>query len=327
MDEFNEKKNENEKTENIVENVVDELDQFLSGLESGYTLVISREEPSWCRGLLEQISISDASNPIGIDYLIKTWGGYRLRLRFRRPNGQWVKHRDLPLFSFEPRRYGKIIRNPMNMHISEDFDEQSSQLLTTDSTQVQQGQQNDTKKEILELFQMMQAMRADDWKIMTQFIAPRETPDPFQMVNSAFSLFSKMQNFQGLQSKSISENDEVIGLLGKLTDIFGNQKQGKAPKLVDTSVQPVNNTSISKQLSGLEPEDAVGQLQDAVSLMDPEKQVRAFSALISSIDRLPGGTDLLLSQLENRGIISDEEYDEPEATSDKSSRGKFESDE
>lgn len=323
MNETDEKKIE--KTSDPDEPEMEAIDEYLSGLEPGFKLVIRRLEPSWCKGFLEEIDITEASDPISLNYLINTWGGQRLMLKFRRPNGTWARYKEVSLYTFEPLVWGQPLkRDTPNPHkpseSSRDFVPSQTQALAPS----QPIPPTSTKREMMELLQMLQAMRAADMQAMAAMMRPQQDyPDPYRMMQNAFGLFSQLQ-----ASKSpgqTSEDDEVIGLLGKLVDTFGQKKEENAkitPPVSNPSAS-VSSMSLHEQLSEMEPEAAIRTLQQAVSIMPTEKKTRAMATLLNTIEQI-GGTEVLLSQLEQRGIIdgNEESYENSESDTMAHSGGK-----
>ena len=158
---------ENETPEEREERELESLDTFLAGLEPGYTLVISRVEPVRYKGLLEEIAVTEMSNPISINYLINKWGGHKLRLRFRRPNGKWAKHRDVDLYTFQPLIFGNPIPNDIqiqNPHIQQFIkkEQNTEQQIVPTAQPVQEQKEQQSTLQMMELLKMMQAMRAAD---------------------------------------------------------------------------------------------------------------------------------------------------------------------
>ena len=313
--------------------MMDAIDDYLDGLQPGFTLVISRLEPSWCQGPLEEIMITQVSTPVDLNYLIQTWGGHKLRLKFRRPSGQWARHRDVPLYTFEPLKWGKPCRSQLqNPHIDHD----NTPIQPPPTLAVPPPEKN-TKMELLEMMQIMQQMRAADNRAMAELINAQrqDSQDPIKMLGSALALFAQFQAFRAPPPEQ-TDNDEVIGLLGKVADLFGQQQRpnNNTPKIVPPqSSTPLpaplpestnNNKSLHEQLSELPASQTIGTLQHAMSMMSPDKQAEVMGNLLGSIENI-GGTELLLSQLENRGIIPpEEEYEdeEPETGPNKDPRGK-----
>lgn len=290
---------------------LEDLEEFLSGVEPGFSVMISRVEPGWCKGLLEDRSIDEISEPISLNYLINTWGGHRLRLKFRRPGGQWLKHRDINLYTYEPLIWGQPLKRPSpNPHLlsMEDEKKQTALSVPTPASLPVPAPAPDTKKEMMELLQMMQAMRAADMQAMAAMMQNRDNgPDPYKMMQAAFGLFSQIQStVRPSGPAGGDENDEVLGLLGKLADMFStNKKEEQSARITP----PRSDRPVHEQLAGMEPSEALMTFRQAVSAMPRERQEKTMSELLGSIEQI-GGTDLLLSQLEQRGILGiDDEVD------------------
>ena len=295
------------------------LNEFLSGIGPGYTVLIRREEPGWCKGLLEEREIDNTDKPIDIMYLIKTWGGRKLRLKFRRPQGTWMKHRDIELYSYPPLVWGQPIAQvkEQNPHINT-YQENPQQQQISPLPQLPPAPvavpQSDTKKEMLEMLQMMQQMRAADMQAMAALIERNrsEGPDPYKMMSAAFGMFSHMQ--QTIKASIAGEtpstgDDEVLSLLGKLTEVFTTQSRPDAPPKVTAPVgasYAPNARPLYEQLSALNPREALDTFRLAVNTMSHEKKAETMGELINSIDQI-GGTELLLNSLEKRGILGVEE--------------------
>jgi len=298
------------------------LDTFLNGLETGFTLVIYRVEPTWCKGLLEEIQVDASKTPISLQYLINTWGGHKLRLKFRRPDGKWAAHRDLSLYSFDPLKFGRPFRpNAPNPHIGlADQPIQTEQPAPAPAPPAP-APESDTRK-TMELMQMMQQMRAADMSAMAALLNQRpDPPDPFQMLQSAFGIVNQLQAFRApppLLPSASGDNDEVLGLVGKLADMFTHSGPNNLPPARITPPIASDNQAIDEVLAKLGPQGAFTALRSAAGKMGTSDQAALMGTLIGSIEEL-GGTDLLLDQLERRGILGSDEG-EPETDSGGESR-------
>jgi hypothetical protein len=311
------------------EEEIDNIDEYMSGIEPGYTVVINRVEPEWAKGCLEELSVSETKKPIDLKYLISTWGGYKLRLRFRDPQGRWVKHKDLELYSFPPLLYGQRIHQAeKNPHL----EEQNPPSQQMQPMMQQYYPPRDDKQDILEMMALIQKMRSDDLQALGSLIKQQTPPppppppppiDPFKMLTGAFGLFTQFQQMKAPQTES--DNDEILGFLGKAVDVFAANNRPQQ----ETRITPPTYTSVdlSDSLSSQDPESAVRILQTAVGKMDPDKQAKTMAALLGSIENI-GGTELLLDQLEKRGILDPNENDDENADDDDdpNSRGEYGSD-
>ena len=308
------------------EQELEDIESYLSGVEPGYTVIIQRLEPAYAKGLLDEISVDATTNPINLHYLINTWGGHKLRLKFRRPNGTWAKHRDINMYSFPPLLYGQRIEQEISPHLKQENTEPYQPHYAPPPPP-----QNSDKKEMLEMMALMQKMRSDDLQTLGQLVQQQRTEppppqqpqlDPMRMLQGAFSLFSQFQQIKSPQAES-GENDEILGLLGKAVDVFASNNKTPTETRI---VPPVSQGSPDEILAGMEPVQAIQALKNAAAQMDPDKQAQLMSGLLGSIDQI-GGTDLLLDQLEQRGILPEYAEDDSEDDDGPDSRGEHGSNE
>jgi hypothetical protein len=106
------------------ERQLDRLDSFFSGLDSSFSLMISRIKPTWCQGILDEVRVADADTEINIAYFIENWGGQLLQVKVRGKRGQWSKGYLVPLYSYPPLVWGdkvtkKDLENPTPDPVSE----------------------------------------------------------------------------------------------------------------------------------------------------------------------------------------------------------------
>lgn len=292
---------------------LEELDEYLSGIEPGYTLVISRVEPGWCKGLLEEISVTQTSAPVDINYIITTWGGHKIRLRFRRPDGKWAKFRDVELYTFQPLIYGRPLERTLpNPH--RDPVQPENALVKHDPIPIPVDPPVNKSREMLEMMEMIQRMRAADMQAMAALVQAQAQPaqDPYKIMNWAFTMANQFHRLP--ESAGSGENDEVIGLLGKLADAFGTTRRSESR---DTRIVPPrapgDTRPIHEVLAEMEPSEALSTFRQAVGSMTPENQGKTLGALFDSLEQI-GGRDTLLQILEQRGIVEPEEDDYDDQT-------------
>lgn len=89
------------------ERQIERLDSFFATLQPGVTLLIERIKPSWCSGLLEEITVGDEA--VNLDYFIDTWGGQVLSVKVRDKRGRLGGKYKIPLHSYPPLRFGELI--------------------------------------------------------------------------------------------------------------------------------------------------------------------------------------------------------------------------
>jgi hypothetical protein len=86
---------------------IERLDAFFAAVQPGVTLLIERLKPSWCSGLLEEITVGDEA--IDLAYFIETWGGQLLSVKIRGKGGRLQGSYKVPLHSYPPLRWGERI--------------------------------------------------------------------------------------------------------------------------------------------------------------------------------------------------------------------------
>lgn len=305
-----------ENAEDREQRELEELDEYLSGIEPGYTLVLSRVEPGWCKGLLEEISVTQTSAPVDINYIINTWGGHKIRLRFRRPDGKWAKFRDVELYTFQPLIYGRPIeRSAPNPHKDKSPEPETTAMVRQGPAPLEPPENK--SREMLEMMEVIQRMRAADMQAMAAMIQAQQQnqqpqQDPLKIMNWAFTLFSQFQQARSPELPS-SENDEILGLLGKLTDAFGaNRRSERDTRIIPPVGTPGENRPLHEVLASMSPSDALSTFRMAVGSMSPDNQQATLSELLGQLEQI-GGRDTLLSVLEQKGIVGPEEdYDDDE---------------
>jgi hypothetical protein len=101
----NNKQFSNEEQTDLDDDIVARL---LNEVGAGTSIQIRRARPGWCHGFLETIDYQEGDEPIDMQYLVDTWGGEILSLRVKK-NGRYIKGVDVPLCSFQPKRWGQVI--------------------------------------------------------------------------------------------------------------------------------------------------------------------------------------------------------------------------
>lgn len=101
---------ERSETDRVQDERLEKVDNFFSSLQPGCTLLIERVQPSWCAGVLEEITVSD--EPPDLEYFINTWGGEVLSVKLRGKSGRLGGSYKLPLKSYPPLLYGQKLNPP-----------------------------------------------------------------------------------------------------------------------------------------------------------------------------------------------------------------------
>lgn len=103
--EYIEVPDERTESEKEYDRQIERLDSFFAGVQPGVTLLIERLKPSWCSGLLEEITVTD--EVIDLQYFIDNWGGELLTVKVRGKGGKLKGSYKVPLHSYPPLRYGQ----------------------------------------------------------------------------------------------------------------------------------------------------------------------------------------------------------------------------
>jgi hypothetical protein len=106
-DEYLEIPDERTESERQYDEQIERLDAFFASVQPGVTLLIERLKPSWCSGLLEEITVGDEA--IDLQYFIETWGGHLLSVKVRGKGGRLAGSYKVPLHSYPPLRWGERI--------------------------------------------------------------------------------------------------------------------------------------------------------------------------------------------------------------------------
>ena len=96
-------------SERAADENLEKIDSFFARLQPGATLLIERTQPTWCSGILEEITVSNEA--LTLDYFIETWGGHVLGVKLRNARGRFNGGSyKIPLNSYPPKVYGEVIR-------------------------------------------------------------------------------------------------------------------------------------------------------------------------------------------------------------------------
>lgn len=106
-EEYIEVPDERSESERQYDEQIARLDAFFASVQPGVTLLIERLKPSWCSGLLEEITVGDEE--IDLQYFIETWGGHLLSVKVRGKGGRLAGSYKVPLHSYPPLRWGERI--------------------------------------------------------------------------------------------------------------------------------------------------------------------------------------------------------------------------
>ncbi|MFA5435816.1 MAG: hypothetical protein WC372_07260 [Candidatus Neomarinimicrobiota bacterium] len=254
------------------------ISDFFEGLTTGVSVMVSRLEPEWCSGYLEEIDIMEGREPIDINYLIKTWGGKRLRCRVRsrrgRSSGQWLRSIDIPLQTWDPLRRGKRI-----FPLTDDPEGDNGDTWTTKPPAPAPARSG--LGELGELASLMGLLQKNQLEAMQALGLGARQPRGDNGGTTIATAIELAKLLSASSAPASSNEDSSIELFGRALDILRPQPPAPAPAIVSSqSSQPVR---LADHLARLEPDQAVGCLQEALGKMPAERRNGAMAALLRAL--------------------------------------------
>lgn len=290
------------------------LNQLLAGLEEGWTILITRIKPSWAKGILEETDVS-LDNPLDLDYLVKTWGGHLLQIQVRNDKGQFVRKVHVPLFSFEPKAWGKRVKPPWETEQEEK--PQINPLGTLDSlvniaeklkgNNNNNGSGDSVTKMILELLLKQNTKQTEQPQATSPVDQLVHMAHAFQTLKGIFGSSDEQPNQSGVESDLLSQ---VGGLLDTYERISSKAKPA-SPTITPPAQLPPGEQNLPKNLPTV---DTISSDLSALAVKNPKE---ATEALALAMGKLPENKreELLQNVFEMFGII-EEEMDESDNSSD-----------
>ena len=301
------------------------LDKILGELRPGFQISIHRVQPGWCRGHLETLDIGDEDEPIDLQYLSDTWGGDVLRLRVKDEKRVWVKGCDIPLLSFPPKRWGKVLPNPHEPQAQQAAPQQSETLgnieqlinimdkLRGPQTQAQPA---DSTSAMVDMFKLLlkQQAAATQQQLQPAIAQPlsgmQQLIDTVKVVNQLKGLLGTDEPASDRQPAEAGMFDQINTLLNTYLKI--KDKTDTTPKLTGPNPPQANPQHNPRQLAGQipggSPLPATGLLE-ALKTM-PAKQIA--DSFITAVGQLPEEkrTEIFQTMFDLLGLNNQEEEDD-----------------
>lgn len=302
------------------DSTIQKLDDFFHMLSSGVSVVIERLSPSWCKGFLEEVPVTDE---FGIQYLIDTWGGHLLSLKVRNQSGQLGGTHKVQLYTYPPLRFGRKLK-PYDQ--GEKFEGDDDKPAASPAAPVVVNPPNSMEK----IFTALPAIIPLVTKIMENSESRRQADFAMMM--------QMMKAGQGGGLSDISKIGTVMTQLGEIykqnmgggggetneMDFMGQaldvikmfmdkpkpmiqMPQQAAPKLsppagIPTTPPPTppqtqgsatvtqlpQNRDIARSISDMTPDKAAETIMDALSQMSPDKQQAAIGSFLGEYQNMMG---------------------------------------
>ena len=293
---------------------LDRLDSLFSSLSPGVTLLIQRIQPSWCKGVLEEITIGD--DEINLDYFIEQWGGHLLLVKVRGASGRIAGNYKIPLFSYPPMVYGKRLKyNDKSDRYQEDSDPTPSQnpmaqgpiVVKSDSGMEQIVKILPTIIPLItEYSKANEARRQADMAMMMQIMHAQNNSglSDITKIGSVMNQLSEMfkRNNEGGGS---SDMDFMASALDTIKTVFANKTEKKSePRLIapakarpgappvappvklPSNVTTLKNSTdnIAKSISELDPRSISDTIIQAMAHMAPSKRNEAIGHFLAEYE-------------------------------------------
>jgi len=155
------------------ERQIERLEEFFSILQPGTTLLIERIQPSWCSGLLEEITISE--DTINLDYFIQTWGGRLLAVVIRGKGGKLHGRHRIPLYTFPPLIYGELLSQTSPMEIFRSKGNRKEETPFIMSPQQTVSSTVDPLATLPALLKLLESQRQSEMAMMLQLVKPQSS--------------------------------------------------------------------------------------------------------------------------------------------------------
>lgn len=225
---------------------LENLEQFWEQVRPGVVFDIYRVEPVWCAGFLESHEI-DPESPIDIDYILRKWGGRKLRFRLRGENGQYIKQVDFKARSYQPLFRGHVITESDYEEIPyvKKKEDPPTQIQQSTPTPVQQ--QSPDLKGLLDMVKKLQNDNLEMMKTMMkqQINQAVQTPVSGSGIKDIITFMKQYRDLRDLIGDGEVPERSEPNLLGTITEIaraLGNQtKPLPAANVINPSGPKVNS--------------------------------------------------------------------------------------
>lgn len=289
---------------------MDRLDTFFSNLDRGVTLLVQRIQPSWCKGVLEEITIGD--DEVNLDYFIENWGGQLLLVKVRADRGRMKGNYRIPLYSYPPMVYGKRLKyNDKSERFSDDSDTPVSNPAPSSPIVVNQPSGMEKLFQILptilplfsEMMKANEQRRQADMAMMVQLMKSQNGSglSDITKVGAVMSQLSEMFRSQNNDLSNSGEMDFMGNALDVIKTVFNNKQEpasqnahrltahktgsapGGPPIAPPAKVTPIKSapTNIAQSISMMGAEEAAETVIEAIGRMPPSKRNDAMGHFIA----------------------------------------------
>ncbi len=286
--------------EEQTEEKLDRVEQLLEGLVPGHRISIYRIRPAWCRSWLETIELAD-NEGVDMDYLARTWGGEILRLKILDQHGKYKGQAEVPLMSYPPKVYGKVLSRNM---IDSDF--VTEQRPQSQAPQASQRAENT----LATIIDVLSKTRKDDLSVLKTLLpsAAQETRRPLAELLELGETFNRLKEIFATDTPppaATLPTDSDAAFLGSIAEmvktVFAPKSQPQ-PRIIAPGRRSPNPESLASIIAAMSPDTAANTFFTALRAMSPQNA----EAVIKKVFQTIQNNDI------NDNDIEDEDEDENE---------------
>jgi hypothetical protein len=318
---------EKSESEREYDKQINRLDSFFSALQPGVSILIERLKPSWCSGVLEEITVTDEL--IDLPYFINTWGGQLLSAKVRARGGLLKGCYKIPLYTYPPLRFGEKIY-PYDK-VARFSDQKETEMNSSQPVVVNAPQSQSLEKIfaslpailpfVLKWFESAEKRRQNDIAIMMQMANSNKPSSPITDISQIGTMMSQLSDVfkKSMGSEPIqNEMDFIPQALDVLKMVLSPQQKPKQANIVGPkSAPPASNfdsnkimplpsvksnpSSIANSICDMDPSTAAETIIESLAKMDVGKREQAISHFLNEYAEMEDDDTDIEDDNEKRG--------------------------
>lgn len=313
-------------TEKKAAEKIESLENELATLQPGVQVILERLRPSWCKGQLEKITIGE--DGLDLDYLIRTWGGHLISVKVIGEGSRIRGSHSVELYTFDPRRYGKLIRAPNSDDTAETL---PNHPLVNSAPPVDSGllpqmieimnQQRQSEIDTLKTLLLAQQQQAQ----LAQPTAPSMSNNFTEVLKMAKTVEQLKDMFGSKDAPSVDSDTEftsqIMGLLGGMFSKDQQQPKGGLVPPINNPIQaqkpppptriptitPIRDRNVIQEISSMPPDKAAETLIASLGTMDPEKKDQTIMEFMKRYDQFQSEQNNHAPEYEDESEYEDDE--------------------
>ena len=326
---------------------MDRLDTLFSSLDPGVSLLVQRIQPSWCKGVLEELTIGD--DEVNLDYFIENWGGQLLLVKIRGDRGRVKGNYRIPLYSYPPMVYGKRLKyNDKSERFTDDPEPQAPNTAQSSPIVVNQPSSMEKVFQLLptiipmfaEMMKAQEARRQADLAMMLQISKSQGGGlSDITKVGAVMGQLSEMFRNNNAEISNPGDADFMGNALEVIKTVFANKQdvpvQDSHKLIPPKSSRPITGppvpssnsvvTPITKSAPQNPPDAQNTNIAQSISMMDAKE---AADTIIEAMCRMPSSKrddaigNFIAQYKDDMGIDNEVEDGDDDYVDSEESRGR-----